>query len=122
MLVVDFVLKGSVCGLGGHALLFQDGEDPHWLLKSSQLSGAAQAETTRPDTDPMQAAEVHGRMVTYSLPALTRRWHRPFSRSAELRPTRKAALSATERQTAALGSGGLQRGRARRAITARVGV
>ena len=31
MLFIKLVLEGGVCGLGEHALLFQDGEDAHRL-------------------------------------------------------------------------------------------
>ena len=31
VLVVQLVLEGGVGGLGEHALLLQDGEEPHWL-------------------------------------------------------------------------------------------
>ena len=36
MLFIKLVLEGGVCGLGEHALLFQDGEDAQWLNSEKQ--------------------------------------------------------------------------------------
>ena len=36
VLVIQLVLEGGICGLGEHALLFQDGEDAQWLNSEKQ--------------------------------------------------------------------------------------